>query len=131
MGITICEPDRLSVRGGGRPDARPYRTDGKCPERSEQRAGVLVERAYRTPNQGMIALRGESQINRTVYDGWRSPDETSVFGRSDVAHELSEHDITGGSVECIEIAIAASHIDGEGSRNRVGRDRGRGSDAMP
>src|SRR5262249_54109419 len=119
------------VRGGGRPYARACRTLRERVERIPQRASVLIERFNTTPNQGMVALRRPSQINLVSYDHWGAPDETRVSPRSDVRHELPKHDRTGRSVQGVEITIAASHIDGERSRNRVGRQRGGGSDALP
>ena len=85
VAITCCYPDRVPVRGGGRPYARANRTGRERPERFQQRAGVLVETFNSTPNQGIVALRRESQINPAIYDRWRGPDETRVLGRSDVA----------------------------------------------
>src|ERR1043166_2581078 len=130
VAITGCYPDRPPVRGGGGPYSSASRTLRAREERLQQRAGVLVERFNTTLNQGIIALRGPSQINPAAYDCWRGPDEPRVFGRSDVRHEHSKDDSTGRGVQGVEIAITASHIDGKRSRNRGGCERGSRSDAM-
>src|ERR1051325_8871225 len=113
--ITRCYPERPPVRGGGRPYPRASRTGSAGKERLQQRAGVLIVRFNSATDERIVALRSESEINLAAYDRWLRPDEAGVFGRSDVAHKLSKDNISGRSIQGVEIAIAASHIDGERS----------------